>query len=160
MPNLWDCFMSPELSSKLSPSDHMSLEWLTDIVANSEKVEVLDRGCLLFRRGQAEIVLDVLASLSHRLIDNGRELFVTVGVRGVGAHEYLRDVSLLGEDRTIPVGDYCGAFVHAGNMGFPERGVPQHLIYRIEKAIEFSKLRRIRKLINAMRRRNGWQLND
>jgi hypothetical protein len=148
--------MSPELRSRLSPVDYRSLEFLTDIVANSEKVEVLDRGCLLFRRGQAEIVLDVLASLSHRLIDNGRELFVTVGVKGVGVHEYLRNVSILGEDRTIPVGDYCGAFVHVGDLEFPERVVPQHLIYRIEKAIEFSKLRRIRKLINSMRRRNGW----
>jgi len=148
--------MSPELRSRLSPADYRSLELLTDIVANSEKVEVLDRGCLLFRRGQAEIVLDVLASLSHRLIDNGIELFVTVGVRGVGVHEYLRNVSILGEDRTIPVGDYCGAFVHVGDLEFPERVVPQHLIYRIEKAIEFSKLRRIRKLINSMRRRNGW----
>ena len=156
MANLWDCFMSPELRSKLSPSDHMSLEWLTDIVANSEKVEVIDRGCLLFRRGQAEIVLDVLGSLSRRLIDNGRELRVTVGVRGVEVHEYRRDIDLLGADRTIPVGDYCVTFVHVGDMGFPEQVVPQHLIREIEKAIEFSKLRRIRKLINAMRRRNGW----
>jgi len=156
MPHLWDCFMTPELRSRLSPADHRSLKFLTDIVANSEKVEVLDKGCLLFRRRQAEIVLDVLETVSRRLMGNSDELCVTVGVRGAGVHEYRRDIDLLGADRTIPVGDYCVAFVHVGDMGFPEQVVPQHLIREIEKAIEFSKLRRIRKLINAMRRRNGW----